>query len=238
MNIYDECLASSFELLSPFQKKTLKNDAKWEDAGKNQLIFKNDTAYELGGGLLSAISGIFCTESEKISDEDEVILVGNDLNDITKDIPYARLCIVKIDSDKMGEGEELYKKLRKIEYTRYHLNPKGYMMRVSAMTHRESVRVSKTALKEGLSFDKVGTMLNKAYHLNPEVISAHQIFITDPNFDYEALQKITDKSEKITKTLDHLADKLNMDCHSCNLKEICDEVEEKFQEDFNKDIKK
>ena len=43
--------------------------------------------------------------------------------------------------------------------------------------------------------------------------------------DYDALSQSLLRSEQITQALDHLVNKVNMDCHSCALQEICEEVE-------------
>ena len=115
--------------------------------------------------------------------------------------------------------------IRKIEYTRYHLNPKGYMMRISAMNQREVVRIGKDALEEGLDFSKVGGLFLKEYHKNSKVEAVKLIFITEHEFPYEELSKLVMRSENITKTLDHLTKKVKMDCNACSLKEVCAEVE-------------
>lgn len=98
-------------------------------------------------------------------------------------------------------------------------------MRISSMKNRETVRLRKSDLQAGLSFDKVGSMFLEAYHRLPEVEAVKLIFVTDPAFDYDALSQSLLRSEQITQALDHLVNKVNMDCHSCALQEICEEVE-------------
>ena len=51
-------------------------DENWIDEGKSQLIFQNDMAYELGGNLLDAVSGIAFSDNEELIPNDEVILYG------------------------------------------------------------------------------------------------------------------------------------------------------------------
>lgn len=46
----------------------------WPDEGRNQLIFSQDAAYELGGGQLSAIGGVCITEDREAVGEDEMRL--------------------------------------------------------------------------------------------------------------------------------------------------------------------
>ena len=45
------------------------------------------------------------------------------------------------------------------------------MMRSTSKTHKEAVRVSKEALKNGMSFEKIGDLFIKKYKENPTDIS-------------------------------------------------------------------
>ncbi|MBO5032795.1 MAG: hypothetical protein J6D08_13080 [Lachnospiraceae bacterium] len=51
------------------------------------------------------------------------------------------------------------------------------------------------------------------------------IFITETAFDYTALEKKLHKAEQITGSLNHIFTSLNMDCGTCTLKPVCDEVD-------------
>ena len=65
----------------------------------------------------------------------------------------------------------------------------------------------------------------EAFHSNPKIEAVKLVFITDPDFNYAALEKEIKLSEGITKTIDHILKNATMDCGSCSLQEICDEVE-------------
>lgn len=227
MKLYDECLEGVKTLTEEYGFVKLGcGDSDWKDAGQNQLIFQADTAYELGGGNLPAISSIALTDKSEYVPEDEILLYGKDLQQINSNTPFARIALIRVNEDAMGDGNKLYQTVRKIEYTRYHLNPEGYMMRISAFTHRESARVSKQALKKGLSFADVGSLFIKEYHKQPQVEAVKLIFVTDESFPYEKLSEIMQKSEDITKALDHIMKNIKMDCDACSLKAVCEEVEE------------
>ena len=64
-----------------------------------------------------------------------------------------------------------------------------------------------------------------AFHKNSMVENVHLYYITQKDFDYKKLKSMTDESEGITRTIDHIFKNLIMDCKTCNLQEICDEVE-------------
>lgn len=234
MNLYDECFVEVNKLLNDYSPRIYENAPMCTDAGQNQLLFKSDTAYELGGKNLPAISSVIFTDDAHKVGKDEVLLYGPDLNEIKADLPYARIAMIRVNDEAIGSGLKLYSAVRKIEYTRYHLSPDGYMMRISAIAQRECVRIGKKALKDGLSFFGVGKLFIEAYRKHKDVENVKLIFVTEPNFPYEKLSNATKKSENITKALDHLIHKVNMDCNACNLKEICSEVEELCKDDFKK----
>lgn len=189
---------------------------------RNSIIFKNDLAYELGNQY--GLGGYALTDNKYLISNDEVILIGNDLNKIKGDCNYARISLILVD-DKLN-GDNLFQKVRKIDYIRYHINKKGYMIRISPTLLHETVRVSKDLVKENISFASIGNEYIKKYHELPNVLRVKIIFITDPSFDYASLNNLILEQENITKALDHLVNKLNMDCKSCNLQQICASVEE------------
>lgn len=233
MKLYESCITGMLQLLRAYPCCTLPTGgAPWPDAGKNQLIFQSDAAYELGGGTLSAISAIALTDDPALVPEDRVVLCGPDLPQLKKDSAYARLTLLRVREEALGEKQRLYQTIRKMEYTRYHLNPQGFMMRISAMNHRECVRVSRAALESGLNFSRIGDAFVRAYHAHPAVEAVNMIFITHPDFPYGELQKLANRAEDITKALDHLLTQVKMDCSVCNLKEVCAEVEALCQSDF------
>ncbi len=227
MKLYDECLTGVEALLKqyPVKKLNIAEGAEWRDVGKNQIIFQSDTAYELGGGSLPAVSSIALTDSQDFVGGDEVLLIGDDLPDIKADAPFARIALIRVDEEAMGSGDALYQAIRKIEYARYHLNPEGYMMRISAFTHREAARVGKQAIKDGLDFAKVGRLFIEEYKKRAQVEAVKLLFVTDPDFPYDGLSEIMEKSEKITTALDHIMRDIKMDCNACSLKDVCAEVE-------------
>lgn len=232
MRLYDGCISPLCEILAgyPHETYTPGGCADWPDEGKNQIIFQSDMAYELGGNNLAAVNGIAFTDSEDAVPGDEVSVYGPDLRELKADSAYARITLVRVKSTKDMDSNELYQMIRRIDYSRYHISPKGYMMRISAVHQREAVRVGKEALEEGLSFEKVGKLFIDAYHKHPEVEAVKIIFVTLPDFPYEEAGGLLQKCEAITKTLDHLAKKVQMDCHACALKDVCEEVEALYKD--------
>lgn len=226
MKLYDEtikCIEASLEG-QPLKKLDIVN-ANWKDVGDHNLILRADMAYELGGGTCPAVSAMGVTASTELVPEDEVYLLGPDLSEIKEDQPYARIALVRVAEDSLGDGNVLYNAIRKIEYVRYHINPEGYMTRISASNGREPVRVAASALEKGLGFAQVGKLFLDTYHENKNIEAVKLIFITQPDFDYKALAEQSRHLEEITGTIDHIFKNVTMDCGSCSLQNICDEVE-------------
>ncbi|MDC7278437.1 carbon monoxide dehydrogenase [Butyrivibrio fibrisolvens] len=226
MKLYDEtikCIMSSLDG-APLKQLDIAN-ANWADAGDHNLILRADMAYELGGGTCPAVSAMGVTASTELVSADEVYLLGPDLSEIKEDQPYARIALVRVAEDSLGDGNVLYNAIRKIEYVRYHINPEGYMTRISASNGREPVRVSREAIDKGLGFAQVGKLFLDKYHENKNIEAVKLIFITQPDFDYKALAENSRHLEEITGTIDHIFKNVTMDCGSCSLQQICDEVE-------------
>lgn len=229
MKLYDEIITNWGTLIGecPVKSLPVTGEVVWEDAGNSNLILRSDMAYELGGSTASlpALGGTAVTDDVDLVPKDEILLVGPDLPEIKGDVPYARLAVARVKSQEMGEGNTLYNAIRKIEYVRYHVSPKGFMMRVSPLHERESVRVSREALSQGLDFEKVGNLMLESFHKNSKVEAVKLIFITHPDFPYNELKNEIRQAERITKTIDHILKNVMSDCKTCSLQEICDEVE-------------
>lgn len=226
MNLYDTLIQESLEMVQEagFRSLPLSGDLPlWESEEEQRLIFQKDMAYELGGSGLPAVSGLAFTSRPAACDE--LLLCGPDLPRLQADSPYARLTLIHMDDPDWQDSQRAYQILRRIEYTRYHVYPRGFMMRISTSAGREPVRVSREALQSGLDFTRVGQLFLQAYHRHPQVRAVKLLFITAPDFPYERLAENTSKMETVTGSLDKIFNNLVMDCRSCSLKPICDEVE-------------
>lgn len=226
MKLYDSVIAAAEEQLSPFKPKiwTYDEERVWPDAGVSELVLNRDAAYELGGSGCPAVNFTCVTTEDRLIGQNQVLLYGPDLKEIKKDAPYARIALLK--TAQLGEDDEAaYRAIRDMEFVKYHVFPKGYMFRISTGDFREQVRVSRAALKKGISFRSVGFDFIRQYLKNPNVLQVRLIFVTDPHAPYELLKENARKSADITRTLTHILDGMPTDCSSCSLKPVCDEVE-------------
>ncbi len=215
MKFFDSLIDEAEKLIAPFPHKEIAICEPWQDVQQAQVIMRRDTAYELDG------VGFNLVTSSPVSDG--IVVVGNDLDTITDNRRFARICLVQIeDSD---DEQKAYNLIKKIDYVKYHTFPDGYMMRSTSRSHKESVRVSKEALKADLTFQKIGSLMIEKYKEISAVKGVTVLFITEKGVDYNKTEAIAEKNHDITQALNHIMNSVNFDCDTCNLKAICDEVE-------------
>jgi CO dehydrogenase/acetyl-CoA synthase beta subunit len=205
----------------------------WPDSGSFELILQRDQAFELGGSGKPSVN-YTCVTTSPDFDEDEIVVVGADLPDIKNDTAFARIAVLGIE--EIGEDEAAYDAIRKMEFVRYHVFPKGYMVRVSTTSFKEQVRVAKQAVRAGISFSGVGADYIARYKEIPGVRTVRIIFITDEALVNELVPNAK-KTDDITKTLTHIMDGLSLDCSHCSMKPVCDEVDG-MREEHLKALKK
>lgn len=191
------------------------SEKSWADTGYSQVILQRDTAFELSGTGFNLVTTSDCN--------DEIVVAGSDLQKIKDSGKFARISVIQIE--KQADEQKYYNLIRKIEYVKYHCFPDGYMIRTTSRSHKEAVRVARSALKNGISFEKVGNLLISKYKEIPGVKGVRVIFVTDQSADFKVLERLAEKGNSITEALNHIMNSVKFDCDSCNLKPICDEVE-------------
>ncbi|MBQ0018006.1 MAG: carbon monoxide dehydrogenase [Clostridiales bacterium] len=241
MELYNEIIEKLDGLLGKSEPKRYEyNENKcWEDVGSHQLIMTRESAFELGGDNKPAVN-FSCVSSSDYADKDEVLVYGKDLQELNSSASFARLVVLKV-AELKGENdtdtEPLFRAIQDIDFVKYHVFPKGYMVRTSSDSFREQVRVSKDAVKSGISFEKIGNTYIRQYKKNPNILAVKVIFVTAEDADYDTMRADAKKTQEITKALSKILEGMSTDCHSCSLKPICDEVEGMKELHFGKEKK-
>ena len=226
MELYDSLIRDTLAFLdkgSPCVWDYREQDC-WKDLGSSELVLQKDAAYELGASGRGSANYVLFSSSPDVADRDQVFLYGQDLREIRGDTDFARIVLLRVgvlDDD----NETVYRILKDIEFAKYHVYPEGYMVRMSPENYREQVRVSKKALRNGISFRNIGCSYIREYKKDVNVLNAKVIFLTAPGFDYAGMKAAAKKASDITNTLTTILEGLPTDCSVCSLKGICDEVE-------------
>lgn len=210
----------------------------WPDTGEFELVMLRDAAFELGGGGRSAVNFTCVTTSPKLVDRDEILVYGPDLGEIRGDVDYARVALLRvgdIESDDEDDTEQAFRAIQDMDFVKYRVFPKGYMIRTSSESSREQVRLSREAVRGGISFERVGDDFIRQYKKNPNILNVRMLFITAPDADYAAAAKLAKNVKDITLSLTKILEGMPTDCGSCQLKPICDEVEGMKELHFGKE---
>ena len=221
MELYNSLIQDTKAFLEKGQPKAWVYSERdcWKDIGSSELVMQRDAAFELGAsGKGSANYVLFSSDPEFIA-QDQVFLYGPDLREIKGDCDFARIVLLRVgvlDDD----NEQVYRILKDIEFAKYHVYPEGYMVRISPESYREQVRVSRQAIRNGVSFRNIGASYIKAYKKDVNVLNATVIFVTAPGFDYKAMRDTAKKASDITNTLTTILEGLPTDCSICSLKGI------------------
>lgn len=238
MKIFDDVAEKILSLLPQNADKSVlyREELCAVNGEKNSILFRNDTAYELGGSGKSSVCSIVFADLR--SDTDEVFLYGPDLCEITEDTPFAHLTFVTL---KQKTDEELtYEQLKNISFTAFQIYPEGYHIRISPTALKEQVRVAKSVINQSspLSFMNVGCSLIRAFKENSSVESVRTVFITKKDFDYRKLSDLAQNVKKITDAVHSTLQLDELDCASCKMKAVCDEVEGLRELHFKKEKEK
>jgi len=224
MKLYNSIIQHTEALLSASTPRIYPYDpaACWKDNGSSELVMLRDAAYELGGSGKPSVNYTCVTTTPGMVSGDGIYVYGRDLGAIQEDVSFARITLLEVED--LGDDEEAYNAIRNMEFVRYHVFPDGYMVRVSSESNQEQVRLSKKAVRSGISFRSVGNTYIKKYKELPGVRNVRVLFITGS----DVIRELVDNAKKvdaITKTLTHILDGLPTDCGHCSLKPVCDEVE-------------
>ena len=210
----------------------------WTDTGNFELVMLRDAAFELGGDHKPAVNFTCVTTSPQLVNKDEILVYGPDLNELKSDSAYARITLLRvgdIESDDEDDTEQAFRAIQDMDFVKYHVFPKGYMIRTSSESNREQVRISKEAVRDGISFEKIGNTFIRQYKKNPNILNVKLLFITASDADFPALAKSAKNVYDITMSLTRILEGMPTDCGSCNLKSICDEVEGMRELHFGKE---
>ena len=210
----------------------------WPENADFEMIFQKDTAYELGAGGKKSVNLTCVTSSPAFFTEDQVLLYGPDLPEIRGEMSYARICEILVKDEEAGgqasPGEEnalgrgafaAHKLLQDLEFVKFHVFPKGFMLRSSGQSPRETVRIGKKALQEGMSFERIGNAFIRHYKENPNVLAVRVIFVIGDGVDYEELQTQAKRTVEIRNSFSKIQKGLPTECSVCEIREICNEVE-------------
>lgn len=229
MELYDGLIHQTYNLTEAFPSvKYSYSEVKcWPEEKDFSLILQRDTALETGLGNRTAANYTCVTTNADLFDRDEIIICGPDIKQLTTENCYTRIAIVvvKKNADTESDTNKLHHMIQDIDFIKYHVFPKGFMIRTSGQSSREQVRISKKAMESGISFEQIGNTFIRHFKENPNVLKVQMIFVTAEGMDYKKLEAAAKSANDIKNSLSELAKGMPIECSSCGIREICNEVE-------------
>ena len=196
----------------------------WPSVPGRNLVLNSDTAVELGNPGDASSSFLFWVDDPTLLENHRITVIGPDLPDINEGrVSFGKIVLI---GGNDFDSENSYDRYRELEGLRYAVNLKGYMMRAVSQFQREWSRVSHEAIRDGLSFQILGSALIDAYTRLEYVKSVEVIFITSSRSDVEEVQPVADGVTRIISAMTDITEEMPLDCDECEYTEVCDDVSE------------
>jgi len=225
MKVYDKSIKKTFDILNGLDPIIYAFDpsSSWQRIDSSELILNKDVAVELGPSHLKGVAYTMVTSNPCLIKENKTKVIGDDIKNLKDNsVSFGKIVIVKV---KELDEEVSYAKIKDLERLRFRVHLEGYMLRASTQQKRETIRINNAAVKQGLTFEKIGNSLIGEYLKNDLVENVEIIFLTGMDKTIEDLTTIASKVKEITDAMNHIFDNIEFDCHSCNFSEICDEID-------------
>ena len=225
MKLFDDVIRQMRDLLpnEVSLSASYRSELCAKSGDKYAILLRSEAAFELGGSGKPGVSSVVFGDLD--ASKDEVLVYGKDLCDLSQDAAFAHLTFIQLKED--CEKELRYEQLKDIGFRLFQLYPKGYHIRISPSASKEQVRVAKTALQseKPLSFLNAGCSLIRLLHEHEDVLHVQTVFITAESADFAGLASLARKAKQITDAVEHTLLPDTLDCASCKMKPVCDEVE-------------
>ena len=224
MNVYDNLIRETQSILQKQNFTQLKVlDCDWNMLKSNEFLMGKEVRFELGDRFKDSIVYHVPTSDQNLIGEDKIFLIGDDLQNIKSNTNFSRVTLFNIDD--IPDPNKAYIGVRKLNYERYKVIPEGYMVLSSSFENKENVRVSKKAIKKGLTFEVLGNLYIQHYKQLEGVNNVQVYFIVGDQDFVKDLIDISKKVNEVTNAFDHILKNVILDCDVCPLQTICEDIE-------------
>jgi len=230
MQLFDEIILELTTQIDSKKKAGLVStleyipELDWPEGGTGNIILQSDTGLELGNPKDESVSFIAWTGKKLSVEANSIKLIGPDVFEARETrLPFGK--IVLLNANGFNE-ENCYDRYKEIELLRYNVSVLGYMIRGVPQHMREWSRISKEAIKQGLSFSILGSaLINKFLELE-YVESVEVIFVTASGREVLDLRKYGERVTQYIGAMSKMTEELDFECASCDYQEVCGEVDD------------
>ncbi len=227
MNLYDGLIKDILKVLQDYPMKKLDNlNTSWGINNKNVFLLDKEMAYELGGYPKESVN-ILIQSDDKFVEPGVYFICPKDFDmkslEIDRHLSFGKIVLLKTRNlDENNIYDFTQKTL--IKDTKAYFN--DVMTRASSKHYFINYKVSKKAVKEGFDLYKMASAIHSSYLDLNEVENCAVIILIGDMPIYKDLLPLAEKNKEISIALNHIFDGVNMDCKSCDMTEICDEIKE------------
>ena len=194
----------------------------WPPGGGRNIVFKEDLGLELGSPQKESVSCLLWTHDLESIENGRIILMGPDFTEsMGESLPFGKVVLAGVEGFTEDNAYDLHKDL---DFLRYSIDLKGFMMRSVSQYMREWCRISNTAIRDGFSARILGSALINLFLEKPFVKAVEVIYLTSSPEDVIRLREVTSGAEKIIAAMNKMASEMDFECESCDYQEVCDDA--------------
>ncbi len=208
--------------LSGKRSWTAEKKSSWPEGGGRNIVMKEDLGLELGSPQMESLSCLLWTHDLASIENGRITLIGPDFPEsMGKSIPFGKVVLAGVEGFTQDNAYDLHKDL---DFLRYSINLRGFMMRSVSQYMREWCRISHDAIQEGFSARTLGSALISLFLEKPFVKAVEVIYVTSSPEDVVRLREITSGAEKVIAAMNKMAAEMDFECESCDYQEVCDDA--------------
>lgn len=194
----------------------------WPRGGSRNIVLKDDTGLELGSPEKDSVSCLLWTHDTSLVEDGRITLIGRDFPECKeKSLPFGKIVIAAVEGFTENNAYERHKDM---DFLRYDLDLKGFMLRAASQFMREWSRISREALQNGFSARMLGSALMQLFRAQNFVKSVEVIYLTSSTADIGRLKHITAPAEMIIAAMNKMAGEMDFECDSCDYRTVCDDA--------------
>jgi len=197
--------------------------SSWPAGGGRNIVMKEDMGLELGSPQMESLSCLLWTHDHAAIEDGRITLVGPDFPESQgMSLPFGKVVLAVVEGFTEDNAYDLHKDL---DFLRYSLDLKGFMMRSVSQYMREWCRISTAAIRDGFSVRILGSELIRLFHTMPFVKAVEVIYVTSSPDDVVRLREITSPAERIIAAMNKMASEMDFECSTCDYQDVCDEAD-------------
>jgi CO dehydrogenase/acetyl-CoA synthase beta subunit len=198
--------------------------SSWPKGGGRNIVLKEDLGLELGSPRQESVSCLLWTEDLSLVADGRVTLAGPDFPESRgRSLPFGKVVLAGVQG---FDEDNAYARHKEMDFLRYDLDLKGFMLRAVSQYMREWCRISSWAIENGLNAHILGHTHMEQFRFLPYVRSVEIFYLTTSSRDVQRLREITLPAEKTIGAMNKMASEMDFDCESCDYRDVCDEADE------------